>query len=169
MNNTRRLALLGILTAIAIAIHSLEAMLPMPLPVPGVKLGLANAVTLLALVLLGGRMALKVAVVRVLLSSLIFGSFLSLPFFLSLGGGLSASLIMILCYRYIKGLSIIGVSLAGALMHNLAQLAVAGFIMGRGEIIYYLPVLLISAIPMGFIIGLSVKYLQAPLKKILNL
>lgn len=167
MKKSFRIAILGVLTALAICIHSLEAMIPIPIAIPGVKLGLANVVALLALVLLDGRGAFTVTLLRIVLTSLLFGTFFTVTFFLSLGGGLLSTLVMIFAYKYLKGFSLIGVSILGAIFHNLGQLAVAGLIMEQPGIFYYLPVLLVSAIPTGLIIGLIVKALQGPLERIL--
>ncbi|MGI6361323.1 MAG: Gx transporter family protein [Bacillota bacterium] len=162
---TRRLTTIAILTAMAIVLHLVESLFPAPLPIPGVKLGLANIITIIALVLVDWKAALSVAVLRTVIGSLLSGTFFSVTFILSFSGAILAALIMVLIYLKFPKFSIIGISIAGAVMHNIAQLGAAALIIDQPGIYYYLPVLLIAAIPTGIITGLLASLLCKRLKK----
>lgn len=156
---TRKMTLVAILVALATVLHIIEAFFPSPLPIPGAKLGLANIVTLLTLVLFGWKTGFLVAFLRIMLGSLLSGSFLTTGFFLSFSGAMASTLAMALCLYFFSGFSLIGVSLAGAVFHNLGQLAMAALIIEHIGIFYYLPVLLLASIPTGILTGLLLKYL----------
>lgn len=118
-NSHRRLATLALLVGLGVVLHRLEALLP--LPTPWVKLGLANIMSLIALVFLGFRAALEVTLLRVLLGSVLSGTFLSPTFFLSLAGGLASVCIMGLLYREgRRTFSMVGISVAAAYAHTTA-------------------------------------------------
>jgi heptaprenyl diphosphate synthase len=161
--DANRLARLSLLAAMGIALHLLEASLPNPLPLPGAKLGLANIVVLVAIVWYGLRDGLKVTVARCVLSSFVMGSFLGVTFWLSLAGGVAATVVMGLAYRYAGGaFSLVGLSVLGATAHNLGQLAVAAVVIGSGGVLmYYLPMLLLFALPAGVATGLVARGLLA--------
>jgi heptaprenyl diphosphate synthase len=138
-----------------------ESILPRPLP--WAKPGLANIATLLALYLLGAASAWAVTLLRVVLGSFIIGSFMNPGFWLSLAGGLAAVAVMTLLKRYgSTQFSVIGVSLAGALAHIIAQIVVAGLlIVRRFEIVYFLPAMLWPALFAGVLIGIVALLLVA--------
>ncbi|HHW54788.1 MAG: Gx transporter family protein [bacterium] len=161
MSKTKKMVQLSLLVAVGIALHVFEAMLPVNvLPVPGAKLGLANIVTLLTLVLLGYREALGVVLLRSLLASLIAGTFLTTTFYLSFAGALGSGLIMGLLYHLSRGrLSLVGISISGAVVHNVSQLLVAAQLIQQAGIFMYLPYLLLFALPTGYFNGLVVSYL----------
>lgn len=164
---TKRIALCSILTALAIVLSLVEKMFPLDavLPVPGIKLGLANIVTLFALVRLCARDALVILVLRVSLASLLFGGLTG--FLFSLSGGLLAWLVMWILLRFEgKSLSYLGISVAGASMHNVGQIAIAVFWMGTSAVVAYLPLLLVMAIPLGLVTGLTASVFLMHLKKI---
>lgn len=117
----------AVLAAYALALHGFEALLPMP--IPWLKLGLANIITLVALMLFGFRIAMTVTLIRIILASLFTGTFLGPAFILSFGGGVSSTAAMGL-FRLIFGslFGPVGLSLIGALFHNLAQLVLAYFL-----------------------------------------
>ena len=150
---TRRLVYLAMLVALGTAMHVVEGMLAIPLPLPGVKLGLANIVTLLAIYLYGFRDGLTVALLRVLLGSLISGMFLSPAFLLGLAGAVSSTLVMALLIKHSRCFSMIGISMAGAVGHNSGQLLAACLLLQSSAVVYYLPVLLLAGIPTGLITG----------------
>lgn len=115
---------IAILSAYALALHGFESLLPTP--IPWLKLGLANIITLVALVLYGFRTALLVTLIRVVLASIFIGTFLGPAFILSTGGGLASAVAMGLTIKYFKRLfGTVGISLIGALFHNIAQLSLA--------------------------------------------
>jgi heptaprenyl diphosphate synthase len=132
---------IAILSAYALALHGFESLLPTP--VPWLKLGLANIITLVSLILYGFRSALMITLIRVVLGSIFIGTFLGPAFILSTGGGLASVIAMALSLRFFKNLfGTIGISLIGALFHNMAQLSLAYYLFIRR----IEPVLLISPI-----------------------
>ena len=151
--DTKRLSLCAMLTALALALSYMENMFPVMsfiLPLPGVKLGLANVVTLFALFTLGSPSALCVLVARCLLSSLFAGNASALIY--SLLGGLCAMGVMIALVR-VRRLSVFGVSIGGAAAHNVGQVAAAMLVLGNTAPLAYLPFLLIVSIFTGALTG----------------
>ncbi|MFW6264861.1 MAG: Gx transporter family protein [Bacillota bacterium] len=166
MNNTRRIVLIALLVSLGLIMHFIEIMIPMSAIVPGAKLGLANIVSLVGLVLLGFQGGLLILLLRVILASLLIGTFMTISFYLSLSGGLLAYIIMASAYYTFKArFSLIGYSVIGATFHNIGQIIVAYFIIENPGIFYYLPYLILLAIPTGIGIGLvsyfSVNHLPA--------
>lgn len=155
-NNIYKIVLL---VSIACVLQISETLFPHP--VPGIRLGLANIMTLIALVNLGFRPALEVAVLRTLLSSFIIGTFMSPAFILSFAGAVVSTLIMGLffklsCISRQYRLSIVGISVMGALSHNIVQLVLAYFIfIKHAGIFVFLPWLCIGAIVMGWLTGVA--------------
>ena len=148
---TRRVALCGVLCALALVFGYIEHLLPLPIGIPGVKLGLANLVTLLLLYLTDAKTAFSVNLIRILLSGLLFGSAVSLSY--SLAGGLLAFFAMLLIKK-LGCFSIVGVSVCGGIAHNVGQMAVAAFLVSELRILLYLPILLIAGTLTGFLLGL---------------
>lgn len=159
MINTRRLVYLSLLLAMGTALHVLEGMFPLPLPLPGIKLGLANIFTLFVLYLYDLRAGLNVAVMRVLLGSLISGLFLSPGFFLALSGAVVSTLVMASLLKWTGCFSPLGISLSGAVAHNVGQLFAAVLLLQTPALLYYLPFLLLAAIPSGLMTGYLLKAL----------
>jgi len=152
----QKIALLGVLTAATIVIAIAESFIP-SIGIPGVKLGLANIMILITLYELGILEALGINVARVLVVSLVRGTFLSMGFLMSLTGAVFSLAIMIVFYLLIKKFSIIGVSVVGSLFHVFGQILVAMFYLGTAYVIYYLPVIAISAIITGVLVGITAK------------
>ena len=148
---TKRLCHMALLTALALIIFMVEAQLPQIAPVPGMKLGLANIVTVFALYALGAGQALMILAARCILGSLFAGNLNALIF--SLMGGVTAMLVMILL-SHVRGLSVYGVSVGGAAAHNCGQVAAAILTLGNTAPLYYLPVLLGVSIFSGALTGL---------------
>lgn len=165
MFSTRRLVYLSLLLAMATALHLLEGLFPIPLPLPGIKLGLANIITLLALYLYDLRAGLTVAIARVFLGSLLGGTFLAPGFFLALTGAVISTLFMALLIKKTSCFSPVGISLAGAVGHNLGQLLMASLLLQNQAIFYYLPFLLLSSIPTGLVTGTLLQGLLTRLKE----
>ena len=151
---TRQLTLCALLTAMALGLNYLENFFPLTLaiPIPGVKLGLANIVTVFALYALGGGAALEILLARCFLGSLFAGNMNALIF--SLLGGLSALGAMALLSRR-PGLSVYGVSIGGAAAHNCGQILAALLTLGSTAPLYYLPVLLAVSLLTGGLTGLA--------------
>ena len=164
MTKTKRMVLLSMLVAIALVIYLIEAQIPVLFP--GIKLGLANSISLVALILLGWREAILIMILRTLLGSMFGGSMSAFMF--SIAGGILSNVVMILLYKFFKkSLSIPTISVCGAIFHNVGQLLVASFIINDLRIYVYLPVLLIAAIVTGYFIGILASILKNRLEKIL--
>lgn len=148
---TEKVALRGMLVAAAMVLSWLEAQIPAFFAVPGMKLGLTNLVVLIALYKLGEKDALFINFLRILLVGLTFGNLFSLVY--SLAGGMLSGIGMILLKKTGK-FGVAGVSLAGGVLHNVGQILVAMIVLETGAVIYYLPVLWISGIAAGLVIGL---------------
>lgn len=152
MNKNRRYAIIIILVTNAILISLLESIIPVPIPVPGVKLGLANIITLIALVFLPLTDVLSIVIIRCLVVALITRGVMMLPF--SISGGILSALLMALIYRRLsQHFSIKGISILGALIHNITQIFVASWLLGQMVVFYYLPILMVSAVVTGYITG----------------
>ena len=150
---TKNLTLCAVLTALALGLSTLENLFPVSLvvPLPGVKLGLANIVTVFALYVLGPGQAMLILLARCLLGAVFAGNMNALIF--SLLGGVSAMLMMILLSRS-RRLSVYGVSIGGAAAHNCGQGAAAVLTLGNTAPLYYLPVLLGVSLFTGALTGL---------------
>ena len=150
---TKQLTLCGILTTLALALSVAENQIPLSLviPLPGIKLGLANIVTMFALSVLGPAQAMLILIARCLLGAIFAGNMNALLF--SLMGGISAMLMMILLSR-MKKLSVYGVSIGGAAAHNCGQIAAAVISLGNTAPLYYLPMLLGVSLFSGALTGL---------------
>ncbi len=154
MAPTRRVTNLALLVSTGLVLSIIESTLPPLLPVPGAKLGLANIAAVLALYLFGPGMALEVTLLRCLVGGLLRGSVVGL--FLSLSGGLASTLVMIILFLLAdRLLSVVGVSVAGALTHNAAQLAAAYLLVQNAALFYYLPYLILVSVPTGLFVGFA--------------
>ncbi len=151
MKNTRKIALLGILTATAMMLSYIEFLLP-PIysAVPGIKLGLANIAVIFALYSLDPASAALISFVRVLLSAMLFGTVTSLVYSLS---GAVFSFAIMLVLKKSRAFSVLGVSVSGAVMHNAAQVVCAAVLLGSAEISYYFIVLSLTAVAAGILVG----------------
>jgi heptaprenyl diphosphate synthase len=162
MNNTRRMVLLALFIAIASVLHVVESWLPLPLPVPGIKLGLANIVSLITIAIFGWRDAIYVVVIRVFLASLFGGVFLGPAFAMSMSGAIVSTLIM--AYAYVSWhstFSFVGISILGAVIHNIAQIMMAALVVSSLTLLWYLPYLILFAVPTGWATGMIVVYFLA--------
>lgn len=148
---TKKLALSAILAALAMILSYVEAMVPMPVPIPGIKLGLANLVILLAIYRLGFKYALAINCIRIFVTGLLFTGAFGILY--SLAGGLLSLLVMYLLYR--TGIfSMVGVSMAGGVAHNLGQLLTACLIMSNIRLMSYFAVLLFAGMGSGILMGI---------------
>jgi heptaprenyl diphosphate synthase len=159
---TRKLTFLGVSAALALILAYAEAMLP-PIwsAVPGIKIGLPNVMTVFLLYKFGVKDAAIVSLVRILISSMLFGSPLTLAYSL-VGGALSLTLMAL--FKRIGVFSTVGVSVIGGISHNIGQIAVAIFVLGTWKISYYLAVLVLTGTLAGVLVGvlgaLTGKYLK---------
>lgn len=154
MKRTKKIALCGVMCALAFAFSYIEFLIPFDMTgIPGIKPGFANLVIMAALYMLGLPYAAAVSAFRIVLSWLIFGNFTT--FLYSLAGGVLSLLLMFVLKKF-KVFDEAGVSVSGAVVHNAAQLAVSALITS-GAVMYYAPVLLISGVVFGVINGLLLK------------
>lgn len=144
-------ALFGLLIALAFVLGYVESLIPVYLGAPGVKLGLANLVTMTALYCMGVKAAVQVNVVRIVLSGFTFGPASAILFSLA-GAGLSL-LVMAVCRRF-KLFGMVGVSILGGVAHNIGQFLMAAFVVRTFGVFSYLPVLLAAGTVAGALIGL---------------
>ena len=151
MTKTKRLCTLALSVALALLLSFVEHQIPPLVAVPGVKIGLANLVTVFLLYALSPKDAFCVSILRVLLSSLLFGSLVSMIYALS---GALLSFFVMLLFKKIDVFSELGVSVLGGVFHNIGQIISAIFVLGTASIAYYLPVLLISGVLSGTVIGI---------------
>ena len=146
----KRTALLGMLSGLALVLGWAEAQIPAFFAVPGMKVGFSNLAVLLALALLGGREAFAVNLVRICLSALLFGNGAS--FLYSLAGGMLSTLVMLLLHKS-RRFSLMAVSMAGGLSHNIGQVLVAMALLGTYHLAWYLLVLWFTGIGGGLVVG----------------
>lgn len=151
-SQTQRLTQLALLTAVALIIFIIEAQIPPLTAIPGVKLGLANIITLVTLYSFGRRDALMVLLVRIVLGSVFSGQMLTLLF--SLCGGLLCYAVCAVLYRRIPLQRLWLLSMIGAVCHNIGQLAAAAFVLDTMDVFWYLPLLLLSGLLTGCFTGL---------------
>ncbi|MDR0519738.1 MAG: Gx transporter family protein [Clostridiales Family XIII bacterium] len=148
---TRRLVLYALMVALALIFSYVETLLPLPFFVPGMKLGLANIVTVIALYKMKARDAAVISAARILLASLLFGNMFSLAY--SLAGGALSFFVMALVKKIGRN-GVVGVSVAGGVCHNIAQIGVAAALLETAELVYYLPTLIVSGTVTGCAVGL---------------
>jgi heptaprenyl diphosphate synthase len=160
--STKQLVTLSALVAVAMILSYVESMIPAFVAVPGVKMGLSNIATVFALYSLGWPYAICVSVVRVFLSSLLFGNFVSLIYSLS-GAALALALMILL--KKLDCFSTVGVSVAGGVGHNAGQIIAACIVMENAAISLYIIPLLISGTISGVLIGLVAGNLVERVKK----
>ena len=147
----KKTALLGMLVALAFVLSYIETLIPVNLGIPGAKLGLANLVVMVALYTLGTKEAFGLSMVRILLTGLTFSSMAAMLY--SFAGGLLSFAVMALMKKT-KKLSVTGVSVLGGIAHNAGQIFVAMWILDTATLIYYIPVLAITGVASGTVIGL---------------
>lgn len=161
--DVKKLTKLALLTAAALGIFVLELQIPSPVPIPGVKLGLSNIITLVVLCLFGWKEALAVLLVRIVLGGVVTGQVGALPY--ALAGGLLSFGAMLLCKRFIREKQLWVLSVIGGFFHNLGQLSMAMLITQTPGLIAYLPVLLLSGMAAGLFTGLCAQFVVDRLEK----
>ena len=146
-----KVAYFGVFTALALIFSYVETLIPINFGIPGVKLGLANLIIVIALYKMRLREVYLLSIVRVLLSGFIFGNYFSIIY--SLAGGL-LSLTVMAVFKRKDGFSIMGISITGGVFHNVGQLIVAMLVVETFSVAYYVPVLLIAGMITGLLIGI---------------
>lgn len=153
----RKPALLGLLTAVALTIFLVEAQLPPVLPVPGVKLGLANIVTVFTVFALGPGEGILVLAARIFLGAVFCGNFSSILY--STAGGVCAIAVTIALRRILTRKQLFVAGCLGAMAHSIGQIAMAALVLGTASVFVYLPVLLAVSLVTGLFTGLCAQFL----------
>lgn len=166
LERVRRNTHLALLVALASAVHTVEAAIPSP--VPWLKFGFANILTITAISLYDFRAGLTVALLRIMVGSLIIGSFLTPSFFIGLSGGIASALVMGTSYRFFGGIfSLVGISVLGAYASNLAQMVTVYLMFIRhSEVFMLLPVFLGFGLVTGIINGIGGEFLVNHIRKL---
>ena len=159
---TNRLAMSAMFVAVMMVLSYIESLIPIG-GVPGMKIGLANSVLLLSLYWLGIVISIQLMIVKVFLSAFMFGGFMALPY--SLAGGVLSLAVMIILIYLVKGVSPVGVGVAGAVAHNTAQVGVAMLVLQTSQLVYYMAILIAVAIVTGMLTGTVAKLLMYYLPK----
>ena len=160
--HSKTVAMYGMFLAVALVVSYLESLLPLFVAVPGVKLGIANAVIMLVLYQMGAKQAFVLSVARVVLAALLFSGLFTMLY--SLAGAICSLIGMILLKRS-KAFSPVGVSVAGGVLHNIGQIVVAMLVMEQAALVSYFPVLLVSGVVSGVVIGVIAGHLNQRLSR----
>lgn len=147
----KRTAYMGMLVALAFIFSYIESLIPISVGIPGIKIGLANMVIIVTLYTMGAVPAFVLSMVRIVLTAFTFGNLAMMMY--SLGGGILSFLVMIIAQRT-KLFSVTGVSVLGAVFHNIGQIIVAALVVENSSLFYYLPILLVSGVVFGILIGM---------------
>lgn len=159
----KKVAVSGVLIALAFIFSYVEVLIPFHLGIPGVKLGLANIVSLVALYLMDEKTAATITVVRVILTGFTFGSLYSMLY--SMAGALLSLAFMIGAKKWDK-FTMVGVSVLGGVMHNIGQLIMAAVVLKTVPFLYYTPILMISGIITGIATGFLGKGIRERLTRV---
>lgn len=158
----KRVAMAGIFVSLALIFSYVESLIPFNFGIPGIKLGLANVVVVTGLYLMKLPDVCLISLIRIFVSGLLFGNMMSLIY--SLSGGILSLIVMLLLKRTNK-FSVIGVSISGAVCHNIGQIAAAIIVTGVPVIIYYLPALMGVGIITGAVMGIIASRILAILTR----
>ena len=154
---TKKITQLGLLSAIALTIFLVEAQIPPVVPIPGVKLGLANIVTVFTVFALGAKEGVLVLLVRVFLGAVFSGNFSTI--FYSAAGGFCAILVTILLKKILTTKQLWVAGIFGAVAHSLGQMAMAVVLLGTPSLVVYLPIMIVIGIATGCFTGLCAQFL----------
>ena len=158
-NKIKQIAMMAILIALSFVLSYVDSLIVLPFGIPGIKLGIANIAIIYTLYKIGAKEATVVSILRLVLSSILFGSVLT--FLYSLVGAVLSLSLMIILKKY-TNLALITISISGAVLHNIGQIIVAVIVMATKEIVFYLPILIITGILSGIGVGilsvLTIKY-----------
>lgn len=153
----------GVFTALALLFSYIESLIPFHIGIPGVKLGLANLIIVIALYKMNARQAFLLSVTRIVLAGFLFGNLFSILY--SLAGGMLSLIVMILLKKQ-NGFSVMGVSVAGGVFHNVGQLVIAMLVTESLNLFYYVPVLMISGLIIGIFIGIIANEMLKRLRRL---
>ena len=158
----KKTAFCGLMLSLALIAGYVESLIPVPILIPGIKLGVANSIVLILLYMTNAKSVCLVSVSRVLLAGFLFGSMASILYSLS---GAVLSLLMMYLFKKKDCFTMTGVSVIGGVSHNIGQLLMAFLVLESGAVWYYLPVLLLSGVVTGSIIGMLGKEVQKRIPK----
>jgi heptaprenyl diphosphate synthase len=163
---TEKIAYFGLLTAMAIVLGYIERTIPiLDGSIPGVKLGLSNVIILFGIYIMGGKSAFMLMLLKVFLLSLMFTGLFSTTMMVSLGGGFLSYVVMTVLSK-LPGVTVVSVSVMGAVAHNVGQTLTSCVILGTYQLLYtYLPAILISAVVTGVLTGLVAQRVIVALKR----
>jgi len=161
--SNKKMMTISVFISIAIILSYLERMIPTPFLVAGAKLGLANVVTIVTLALMDKKSSLLILLVRIVLVALMFSGFSSFLYSLT-GGLLSYGAMSLMVSMKLKSVSLVGISVVGACLHNLGQVIVASILFSNWIIISYLPMLTLTGMITGIFVGLVANHLTRRLK-----
>lgn len=166
-HSTKKIVRLALFLALGVVLNIIESMLPILIPIPGVKLGIANTIGLIVLYYYGPKEYTLIGFLRVLLVALLRTGIGSISFILSLSGWLLSTLFVLFVYNF-KKVSIFGLSMSSAVMHGVGQIIMVVFIYSLPEMINYLPILIISGIISGNVLALLCSELLKKLDKVMR-
>jgi len=159
----KNIALYGVITAIALILSYVEVLIPFSVAIPGIKIGLANIAVIFALYKLNASAAWSISGVRVVLVALLFGNVMTLAYSIS---GAVFSLLVMMGLKRIGKFGYVGISVGGGIAHNIGQILCAAVMLGTKQIMYYLPVLIISGTVSGIAIGIVSGLLVSRIKRV---
>ena len=145
-----KITYIALLSALAVVFGYIESLFPLPVPVPGIKLGISNIVILFAIIRMNRRDAFLIMLIKVMVCSVLFSGINSL--FYSLSGGIFSFFAMIFVQKF--NFSIIGMSMAGGVFHNLGQIFAASVLLSSFSAFYYLPILIVCGLFVGAAVGI---------------
>lgn len=151
-NRSLMITTFALTVSVAMLLSYIESRLPTFVAIPGIKVGLANIAVIFTLYKFGGKAAITVSVIRVILVSTLFGTPVS--FIYSVSGAILSLAVMILLKR-LTPLTEVAISVTGGVMHNVGQIAAASFMLSTNVVLYYLPFLLVSGTVAGIVVGVA--------------
>lgn len=166
-NSTKKIVRLALFLALGVVLNIVESMLPVLIAVPGVKLGIANTITLIVLYFYGPKEYILIGFLRVILVALLRTGIGSITFILSLSGWFMSTLFVLTIYL-LKRVSIYGLSMGSAVMHGVGQILMVVIYYARPEMIYYIPVIILSGLISGCVLALLCSELIKRLNKVLK-
>lgn len=165
----KKIIQLSMLLSLSVVLNIVENLMPiLGGQIPGLKLGIANTVILFTLYIYGFKDALNLSILRVFLVGILLTGLFSPTFFFSASGALLSLFLMEISRKTTK-LSIVGISIIGSVSHSLGQVLMAIFLLSSFNVVYYLPILIIVAIPSGILIGKIAEYMLNNLKQVLSI
>ncbi|KDR93845.1 heptaprenyl diphosphate synthase [Peptoclostridium litorale DSM 5388] len=164
--DVRKLVFLALMVAQSLVLYVIESLMPLPFVAPGAKLGLSNIVSLTALLTFGLRDAFVIMFLRVMISSLFWGG-MSIFLYSIAGGVLSIIAMWIVIKIFGNKIGTTGISITGAVAHNIGQLSIAAMVIENIKIFYYLPVLMGIAVPTGIFVGVCTGFMKKYVKKLI--